>query len=222
MATGDQSDFSARLLAVLPARWFPDTAPVLDGLLAGLANAWAYLYALLQFVVLQARIATATGVFLDMISADFFGTSLPRGAMNDASFRAAILPRILRQNGTRQGMAAGMLALTGSAPAIIEPFRPSDCGALGGGPVLIGYAGGGTGYSTTQTSAGAGRWGTRRAAQVFIAAGASTPSAADIYATADVIAPAGVETWVQIPGVTGPPLPVGVWDVTGWDTSTWA
>jgi len=56
----------SRLKAVLPSRWFPDTTPVLDGMLTGLASASAASYGLLTGVRLAARIGTATGGFLDI------------------------------------------------------------------------------------------------------------------------------------------------------------
>ena len=76
--TGDQQDILARLRTVLPARWFPDDAPVLDGLLNGLASGWSFAYQQLQYVKAQTRIATATDVWLDIIALDFFGGRLVR------------------------------------------------------------------------------------------------------------------------------------------------
>ena len=67
----------------------PTRVPVLDGVLSGLAAGWAWLYGLLGFVMAQTRIATATGVWLDMIARDCFGTRLSRrGAQADDAFRA--------------------------------------------------------------------------------------------------------------------------------------
>ena len=76
--TGDQQDMLARLRAVLPTRWFPDSAPVLDGLLSGLASGWSWVYQQLQYVKAQTRIATATDIWLDIIADDYFGSSLAR------------------------------------------------------------------------------------------------------------------------------------------------
>ncbi len=133
MATGDPSDMLARLRAVLPPRWFPDDAPVLTGLLTGLADAWSWLYGLLAAARAQARIATATGAFLDMIAADFFGARVTRRkAQNDGAFRTAILRELLRERGTRAALTSVLTDLTGRAPAIFESARPADTGAWNG------------------------------------------------------------------------------------------
>ena len=100
--TGDRADMVARLRAVLPPRWFSDTAPVLEGVLAGIAEIWARMYALLEAVRRQTRIATAEATFLDMISADLFGLRLRRrGGEGDFAFRVRILREILREHPAR-------------------------------------------------------------------------------------------------------------------------
>ena len=40
MATGDQSDFTARIKALLPNGWFRDATPVLDAILSGISTAF--------------------------------------------------------------------------------------------------------------------------------------------------------------------------------------
>ena len=191
--TGSADDVASRLSAVLPPSWFPAAAaPVLTALLEAAGYVGALVYSIVAFASLQLRIATASGGWLDMICFDFLARTLTRGGMSDASFAAAIKRRILRQGGTRAGIAAELQSLTGNAPTIIEGFNPGDCGAFCGGPVPIGYAGGGTGYSTTQATAGAGYWGTRRAAQ-------GSAAASDIYATVADMTAAGVAGWVAIP-----------------------
>jgi hypothetical protein len=74
--TGDQQDMLSRLRTVLPMRWFPDDAPILTGLLSGLASAWSWAHDLLQCVTAQTRIATATDIWLDIIAQDYFGNQL--------------------------------------------------------------------------------------------------------------------------------------------------
>ena len=64
---GDRGDLVQRLRLTLPTNWFAETAPILDGILTGFATAWTSLYDLLQFVIGQARIRTATGDFLDLV-----------------------------------------------------------------------------------------------------------------------------------------------------------
>ena len=65
--------------------------------LSGPAWALSQIYALIQYAVLQTRIATATDGFLDLISYDFFGGNLPRRSQEkDNPFRARILATLLR------------------------------------------------------------------------------------------------------------------------------
>ncbi len=135
--TGDRVDMAARLRAVLPPRWFSDTAPVLEGVLAGIAEIWARMYALLEAVRRQTRIVTAEATFLDMISADLFGLRLRRrGGEEDVAFRARILKEILRERGTRAAVISVLLDLTGRMPLVFEPARPAD---TGGWQIAAGY-----------------------------------------------------------------------------------
>ncbi len=139
MATGDQYDFAARLRAVLPARWFPDTTPgaasntpILDAVLAGIAAVWAQIYALLAYVRLQTRIATATDVFLDMIARDFFGARLQRRPTEaDGKYRARILASLLPPGGTRAALIGALVRLTGRVPVVFEPRNTMDSGGYG-------------------------------------------------------------------------------------------
>jgi hypothetical protein len=139
--TGDASDMVRRLKAVLPARWFPDSAPLLEGLLTGLADAWAWLYSLLQYARQQTRIATATDGFLDLIAQDCFGGRLVRASgQTDAAFRAIIQREMLRERGTRAAVVSVLTDLTGRAPVVFEPARPADTGGWG---LALGYGAGG-------------------------------------------------------------------------------
>ena len=94
MATGDQANTVARLKALLPNGWFAqDSTPILDGFLNGIAWALSFIYSLAAYARLQTRIATATDGFLDLITADFFGDTLPRNYQeDDASFRREYKP----------------------------------------------------------------------------------------------------------------------------------
>src|SRR3984957_19084211 len=95
MATGDQNDMLARIKALLPNGWFRGLTPVLDALLSGYAWSLSFIYQLIQYAQLQTRIATATDGFLDLISFDFFGGSLPRKSQEyDAPFRSRILAQL--------------------------------------------------------------------------------------------------------------------------------
>lgn len=141
--TGDVSDMLSRLRTVLPSRWFGDSTPVLDSVLTGLATGWASLYGLLQTVITEARISTATGSFLDMISVDFFAAWLPRRATElDTPFRLRIQQELFRERGTRAGLQTMLTELTGRTPIIFEPARSSDTGGYSVGGLGYGIAGG--------------------------------------------------------------------------------
>ena len=208
----DQADITARLKAVLPTRWFPDTTPVLDTVLAGLAAAWSSLHSLLAQVGLQARVASATGQFLDGASADYFAARLPRRlAEADAAFRHRIQLQLAREHATRSAVAAVARDLTGRSPIIFEPGRVNDTG----------------GYATPAFAYGAaGAWGSlalpfqvfvtvRRAQGAGVAnlAGYGTPGPlarasltaatgqvtdADIYAAIASVMPTATRAWTRI------------------------
>ena len=154
-ATGTRADMMSRMRAVLPPSWFPLTAPgattsatpVLDGVLSGIGCGWAYCYALIQFVVQQGRISSATGSFLDMICADFFGTTIKRlPGEADRGFRNRISANLLLPRATRSAVSQAIAALLGAPPLLFEPFRAADTGGYGG--AATSGAGGGGGYGT--------------------------------------------------------------------------
>jgi hypothetical protein len=134
---GDQADMVARLRAALPGRWFGDVAPVLDGVLAGVAAVWTAIHDQLRAAIAQTRIATATGSFIDMIALDFFGSRVRRRvAEADDPFRVRVLREMRRERGTRAAVIAALVDLTGRVPQVFEPARPGDTGAWNG---QIGY-----------------------------------------------------------------------------------
>ena len=139
MATGDQADVVARLRAQLPFGWFPDTAPILSALLNGFAYGLSRAYGLLAFVKAQGRITTASGVWLDGVALDFFGTRLARmvGEL-DGPWAFRIKREIVRPRNTRAAIIEVVTDLTGRAPLIVEPAYPMDTG---------GYDVGGIGYN---------------------------------------------------------------------------
>lgn len=142
MATGDQSDFLARLKATLPS-WFGDSSPILNAVLSAFAWAASFVYGLITYATLQTRIKTATDDFLDLLSADFFGAALPRKTNEtDAQFRARILVYLFRERGTRGALKTILQSLTGRTPRIFEPFNPLDCGGYNIGGVGYDVAGG--------------------------------------------------------------------------------
>ena len=214
---GDAQDMLARLRAVLPSRWHGEAPVVLEAVLAGLADAWVWLHAMLATVRAQARIATAGGAMLDVIAGDFFGPRIRRGrAQGDASFRAAILRELLRERATRPALRAALFDLTGREPAIFEPRRPADTGAWG---IACGYgAGGGWGslalpYQFFVTARrpqgsgiarlngwgqGGGGWGVGGIAWASLAMIEGQVTDADIHAAAAAVLPAGGVAWLRI------------------------
>lgn len=143
MAVGDQSDMLARIKAVLPRTWFPDTTPVLDALLSGLGATWSWLYGFLQYVSAQTRIKTASDVFLDIIGKDFFGNALQRKQGEpDSAYRARIFRNLLSPKATRAALANILTEMTGREPIIFEPARPADTGSYKGPAFAYGQAGG--------------------------------------------------------------------------------
>lgn len=142
MATGDKSDVFKRIKQMLPP-WFGDVTPILDGVTQGLAWAGSFVYSLYAYAKLQTRIKTASDGWLDMISADFFGTKLQRAAnQSDTSFRARIIINLFRERATRNAIVKVLQDLTGRTPLIFEPLRPADTGAYGAPNSGYGMAGG--------------------------------------------------------------------------------
>ena len=134
MAVGDAPDFLSRLRSQIPRGWLPDDSPVADGVMSGLAAAWAVLWSGLVYVRQQTRIATATGGNLDVIALDVFGLRIGRrDNEEDGSFRGRIRRELLRPKATRAALAAALTDLTGFEPKIFEPANASDTGGYGVG-----------------------------------------------------------------------------------------
>lgn len=184
---GDLPDFIRRLKSTMPASWWGDATPVLDGVLNGFAAIWSWLFGLLQSVRLQARIATASGEWLDRVAADFFGQRLRRNSgESDAALRARILMELARERATRAGLQAKLTSLTGAAPSIIEPSRAPDIGGWGCG---LGW--------------GNGAWGSLAMPNqcfVTVTRTAGCASDSDLYAAAAEVAPVGAIVWMRLVG----------------------
>jgi len=220
MATGDQADIFARLKALMPRGWFGDNSPLLDAILQGCANALAAVYLAYSYLLLQTRIQTSSDGWLDLSAADHFGEQgLPRKVSEaDASYRNRILVNIIRERGTRNAVTKVLTDLTGRAPTIVEPQRPSDTGAYGG--PMIGYGSAGAygsmslnyqAFVTAYRPIGSGipyvagygcsTGGYSQASQAEYAPYASmqnSVSDADIYAAIDSVRPAGTIIWTRI------------------------
>jgi hypothetical protein len=214
---GDIDDMAGRLRMVLPARWFGDTTPVLDAVLTGLAQAWSGLYGLLAAVQSQSRIATASGVFLDIAAADYLGGVLPRRAGEaDAAYSARIRGNLLTKRATRAGVVQALTNLTGRSPRVFEPLNATD---TGGYNVNLGYNTAG-GYGSAHLpyqffltayrpndqpisnagGYGIGPGGYGAAPLVFGASAefAGTVSDAEIYAAVAAVLPTNCIAWTQI------------------------
>ena len=139
VVTGSQADMLARLKAVLPLGWFPDSdTPVLDGLLSGIGSIWSFLWSLLIYVAQQRRIATATDINLDIISTDFLGQTLPRKSGEaDAAFSARIRSSIFQEMGTRKAVSDALTLLNGATPTIFEPANANDTGGYGAAGTVV-------------------------------------------------------------------------------------
>jgi hypothetical protein len=188
MATGDQADVTQRLTALLPPWFAAGASPVLNAVLQAPAYVLSGIYGLLQFATTQSRIATASGGWLDLIAYDFFGRSLARSpGQSDADFLNHIQRELLRPRGTRSALVAAVQDLTGTTSVVIEPWRPSDCGA---------YGYGGLGYGV------AGCYGSLALpTQCFVTAYRGNGAAdADIYATVAETMPAGTTAWTRLSG----------------------
>ena len=210
--TGDPPDIVARIKAVLPTRWFPDQTPVLDTLLTGLATGWSSLYALLAFVRLQSRIATASGAFLDGASADYFANRLPRrSAEPDTAFRVRIQQQLRREHATRAALVSVVTDLTGHAPQIFEAGRVSDTGAYNTNGFAYGAAGAWGSlalpfqvFVTARRAQGAGiasiaGYGTAGPlARASLAAAGGQVTDADIYAAIASVMPTATRAWTRI------------------------
>jgi hypothetical protein len=215
---GDNNDMLGRLKSVLPARWFGDTTPILDALLGGLAVAWSGLYGLLSYVRSQARIATASGVFLEIASVDYFGSALPRKAgESDSAFSARIQNHLIAPRATRSALAAALTNLTGRAPKLFEPLNAADTGGYGAGTLGYGVAGGYgcnrlpfqffvTGYRPNATPVsnaggyndGPGGYNAGPMAYADLAAIPGAISDADIYAAAADVLPTACIAWMNL------------------------
>jgi hypothetical protein len=222
MMTGDQDDVFRRLKTVIPP-WFGDSTPILDAILTGVAYALSFVYSLWAYAKLQTRIKTATDGWLDMIAADFFGTTLLRTlGQSDESFRNRILINLLRERGTRPAMVKVLQDITGRTPIIFEPNRPLDTGALNSPsspgycgvarmgsmavpytamitafrPQATGIASGGAFCAVPQVSALNTPLATSYTTSLSLVS--QSASDQDIYAAIDAVKPVGTVMWVHI------------------------
>jgi hypothetical protein len=144
MATGDNNDITSRLQSYLPRGWFGDftDAPIIGGVIAGIASVFAVMYTLIMFFWAQTRLQTSSGGWIDIWASDFLGTSLPRKPNeSDASYIARIQIAIFQKRATRPAMISVLTQLTGRAPIIFEPARPLDSGCMGANTGVASFCG---------------------------------------------------------------------------------
>jgi hypothetical protein len=207
-----------RIKSVLPARWFGDTTPVLDALLSGLAWASSGLYTQLAFVETQSRLASATGIFLDIASTDYFGPALPRRTgETDSVFSQRLRANLIAPRATRAGIALALLNETGRAPVLFEPLNATDTGGYDTGYLGYNLVGGYGSFSApfqffikayrpnTSPVANAGGYcegpGGYNNGPMFYAslADVSGPvTDADIYAAVTAVLPVATTAWMNI------------------------
>jgi hypothetical protein len=145
MSTGDKVDILSRVKQLIPKRWFKWVAPYRDAIIGGLSDSAAWNYTLVTYARAQTRVATAYGIWLDIIAYDFLGRFLTRNNAADDTFRVIIRATILQERVTRKGMIAAVTALTGKAPSVFEPWNTGDTGAYSGPGFTCGQFGYGVG-----------------------------------------------------------------------------
>ncbi len=214
---GDTTDMLARLKMTLPARWFSDTTPVLDALLTGLASAWSGLYTLLGYVQAQTRIASATGIFLDIASEDYLGGSLPRRpGEGDNAYSERVCNNLVRPRATRAAVVQALNDLTGRVPVIFEPLNAMDTGGYnenlgyntsgGYGCLSLPYQFFLTAYRPNNApisnaggySVGPGGYNDAPMFYAAVSEFAGTISDAEIYATVAAVLPTSSIAWTNI------------------------
>ena len=220
--TGDQGNMLARIKALVPP-WFANSTPLLDAVITAFASAWAFVYGFIAYAKTQTRILTASGIWLDAVAQDFFGTALLRGTNQpDTGLRARILINLFRERATRRGLVSVLTQLTGNVPTVLEPTSPADTGVYGGPGLAYGGVGsygsmsipfqafviayrpfgvgipGVPGYSTPNWGYGLGG----EYASIADISGSATD--ADIYAAIESVRPAATIIWTRITNLTAP------------------
>ena len=113
----------AWIWSYLPAGWFAPAGPLINAAVGMISTGFAQNSADLSYMEAQTRISSATGMWLDVISVEYFGLgNLPRRPNEaDAAFQARVLQEMLLPRGTRGAMTEALTILTGVAPTIFEP-----------------------------------------------------------------------------------------------------
>jgi hypothetical protein len=136
------AQFAQRMAALFPPGWTSpeDKQPggVAYGVFFTLGTPLSFESGALSYAFEACLIETAQNGALDGKALDFFGSgfyALPRNpGESDAAYSARMLAALLPEGATRKAVSDAVQAVTGQAPRIIEPWRPSDTGVLDGGP----------------------------------------------------------------------------------------
>lgn len=226
-AKGSADDIVARVKLLLPKGWWRFHAPIRDAILGGIADLSSWSYSLFVYAKLQTRVAWATDIWLDIISRDYFGTTLVRKTNEaDSAFRLRIQKELIRERVTRKGMIQAVEDLTGLPATVFEPWNTGDTGAWDNGTFALDIAGGWGDYLPAQAFlnvtppgvqgiAGIGGWDSGYLAwdggigmwvDMGLITGAVTTQ--DIYDTINKTRPTGAIVWTQLfPAAVGVPPP---------------
>lgn len=223
---GSADDIVQRVKVLLPKRWWSFVAPIRDAILGGIADLSSWSYSLIVYAKLQSRVAWATDIWLDIISRDYFGNTLPRKTNeSDAVFRLRIQKELIRERVTRKGMITAIEDLTGLSAVIFEPWNTGDTGAWDNGTFALDIAGGWGDYLPAQSFlnvtppglqgiVGIGGWDTGYLAwdggigmwaDMSLIVGSVTTQ--DIYDTINKTRPTGSIVWTQL---FPPALPIPI------------
>ncbi|NPU23923.1 hypothetical protein [Bradyrhizobium denitrificans] len=168
MTTRSSDDIVAKVVSTIPRRWFKWVPPIRNAVIGGAADGAAWCYGLIGYARAQTRLASAYGIWLDLLARDFVADFLVRGGANDDTFRARLRATILQERVTRKGMIAAVTALTGNTPVVFEPWHTGDTGA---------YSGAGAKYGQFGYGVGSGGYGNMNLpAQIFMKVKRGAPS----------------------------------------------
>jgi hypothetical protein len=134
--------FAVRIAANFPNGWMSPDAKMPGGVGYGvfftLGTPLAFEASALGYAFDATLIGTAQNGALDGKAVDFFGTgfyALPRNpGESDPAYAARLLAALLPEGATRKAVSDAVQAVTGQAPRLIEPWRPSDTGVWSGAP----------------------------------------------------------------------------------------
>jgi hypothetical protein len=144
--------FAARIADLFPRGWASSDAMQAGNvyaLLLSIGNGLSFVESEVQYAALAQRMQTETFPELDMASVDYLANRLPRPAgATDSQFAKAIIAELFKPASTRSALYNALLALTGYAPRMLEPWNVCDTGAWRA-----------TSYWNVDTVANPARWG---------------------------------------------------------------